>query len=848
MPTMNSSISLLSNALSKSLEPCASSTPSKHDKFVTNCGYCYFAKGSWQIRFKPYGVSVSVGVLGGNQAVATTHNPSRWLGRIDPVRAVKGREERERVPPTDLVMIVLKSAELHNVLHLTRKQVENGRKQLQKLLVVKLRDDTKFDMAPVLSEILGGNPLRKHETLAMLDYALAYMKTISFPYNKMEGDDWELSLSGQPMPNAGYEHAEAVKTFITACLNAGFEKSNEDNSEKVTSDRRQVAGAATYETSVETPRSAMDITSPFGVEAKSLQVRFLMDQPLMLKSPPPRRRLETTSPGDVVAINSELSDDEIADTHIESLPESRRITDFEIANVVEVACDRDETDEEVESIFHPVRSESKDSMSISACVTETDHGDIEPYPKTSGKGADYGIQKADVEPVTRITSIHDAKEESVRVRVSPLKTCAKNCLSHNNGKGTRVITELDTASDANVICDGGEPGERIKSKGYEGPSENTAETGVCAVEVNPEMSEKLADEGIQKCDVIPFCALSGIAGIKDTEKERDILVALETCAIAGCETMIATRITKENESCSQNQGIDVEQNTNSISDFRRSLSNVPSEPGFVLTGDMGLYVENALTSPPILTGYAAEPGVIETEFNDSLGDSQVATASDAAEVLALTSNGSFDMQDDDIRHVHALEGGCNLDQAELHLHLEPSKQVRALSVDEPAAETILKADSAAHCIHNSDLEAIDASFVHRNSNPNSQAPSDAQRATFDGVNVSPDYDFPSFGGAAFPQEYCHETKQAEPVPGASQRVENVFAAAATAQIHTASCQGVKPTASETAHEEHGFHAPNSRPMTRLRRASLKADHVAVAPSKKRKFDHVVVAIPTRRSA
>ena len=143
--------------------------------------------------------------------------------------------------------------------------------------------------------------------------------------------------------------------------------------------------------------------------------------------------------------------------------------------------------------------------------------------------------------------------------------------------------------------------------------------------------------------------------------------------------------------------------------------------------------------------------------------------------------------------------------------------------------------------------------------PYSQAPSDAQRATVDVVNVSleslrtiadeiPDYDYPSSNGAALPQEYCQETKQAEPAPGASPHVENVFAAAATTQIHTASCQGVKPTASETAHEEHGFHAPNSRPMTRLRRASLKADHVAVAPSKKRKFDHVLVAIPTQRSA
>ena len=320
---MTSCISLLSDALHKSLEPTASSTPTKHKKFVTHCGYCYFAKGSWQIRFKPYGVSVSVGVLGGNQAVPTTHNPSQWLGRLDPVSAVNGDAKSVEIPPADLVMIVFKMAELRNVLQLTRKQVKHGRKQFQKLLVVKLRDETVYDMSPVLSGVLGESPLRKHRTLAMLDYALAYMKSTSLPGVKMEDDDWKLTLSGQPMPDAGYENAEAVKAFIAACLNAGFNQSNQDHSVKLNSDRRQVAGAETCEISFETPRSAMDIAAQFGVEAKSLQVRFLMDQPLMLETPPPRGRSKTVSTDNMAAIISEVSDEHITDPDFSSSPHRR---------------------------------------------------------------------------------------------------------------------------------------------------------------------------------------------------------------------------------------------------------------------------------------------------------------------------------------------------------------------------------------------------------------------------------------------------------------------------------------------------------------------------------------------
>jgi hypothetical protein len=134
----STSISRLRHALIKSLEPATSFTPTKNKKLATNCGYCYFARNSWQIRFKPYGVAISVGVLGGNITAPPIQSPSQWLGRLD--CSGEGHRDRDQSgdPPEHVVttaLTILKRAELRNILQLARNQVEELRKHFQKLVV-----------------------------------------------------------------------------------------------------------------------------------------------------------------------------------------------------------------------------------------------------------------------------------------------------------------------------------------------------------------------------------------------------------------------------------------------------------------------------------------------------------------------------------------------------------------------------------------------------------------------------------------------------------------------------------------------------------------------------------------
>ncbi|KAI2499513.1 hypothetical protein MHU86_14979 [Fragilaria crotonensis] len=692
---MTSSISLLRDALSKSLESTASSTPTKHKKHVTYCGYCYFANGSWQIRFKPYGVSVSVGVLGGNQAVPTTHNPSQWLGRLD-LDASTDDVEKDRVPPADLVLIVLKRAELRNVLQLTRKQVEHGRKQFQKLLVVKLRDETEFDMAPVLREILGEDQLCKHRTLAMLDYALAYIKSTSFPGLQMHVDGWKLTLSGKPMLDTEYQDVEPVKNFVTACLNPGTEKSNQDYAEKLTNDCRQVAGAATCESSSETPRSAMDITTPFGVAMKGLQVRFLMDEQPMLRTPPSRRQLISISPGNGVSMIVEKSDEQVTDRDVGS-GSDRRI----------VAAPRSVTE---------TTGGSRD-LEAEISPPSRNCGEFEELYKTCKPGIESPGQEDGV----------------VRVPVNHVE------LQGVSRKEQCQNADLE-ATTATPICDREEPEEKVQPSGYAVPPESADSTAIptnagkvdsCAVEVDPEIQRKFTENGAKTPDIESHgSAASGIIGYEVTEKLSDRVrgSTLEDRANSGGEAMISTR------SAHENGRVETELKPEYISGFLKRLSNEGNESGFISPGDIGLYVENALISPQLLTDYSVESGAIEPEFNDCLGEGHFATASDAAEILALTSNGSFDIQDDDGRHDHVLVGDGHVDQMEMCELREPIEVVRAPSIDETPAEIIEEATSATYPVENECHDTMQVGNIHPGLTPKSLVPFDDSQTTLEDAN------------------------------------------------------------------------------------------------------------------
>ena len=286
---MTSSISLLREALQKSLEPTTSSTPTKNKKHVTYCGYCYYAKRSWQIRFKPYGVSFSVGVLGGNLAVPTAQKPSQWLGRLMMQSSSAEGAGDPADPPAHIVMMVLKRAELCNIFQLARNQVENGRKHFQKL-VVKLRDEREVDLAPILGEIMGQKRLHKYRTLNMLEFAIAYTKSAKMP--GLEHPDWKLQLAGQAMEDNKFDSADAVKAFVNSCLDASI-TGEETSYEADTPEHQQVAGAATGESSGETPRSSLETppppSRPETMQTMPLRVRFQEDQLQTIAKTPPVR-------------------------------------------------------------------------------------------------------------------------------------------------------------------------------------------------------------------------------------------------------------------------------------------------------------------------------------------------------------------------------------------------------------------------------------------------------------------------------------------------------------------------------------------------------------------------------
>jgi hypothetical protein len=246
---------------------------------------------------------------------------------------------------------------------------------------------------------------------------------------------------------------------------------------------------------------------------------------------------------------------------------------------------------------------------------------------------------------------------------------------------------------------------------------------------------------------------------------------------------------------------------------------------------VGLYVENGMISPQLLTDYSVESGAIEPEFNDCLGEVHFATASDAAEILALTSNGSFDFQDDDGRHDHVLVGDGYVDQMELCELREPIEVVRAPSVDETPAEIIEEATSATYPVENECHDAMQVGHVHPGLTPNSLVPFDETQTRLEDANRTqesvrtavrldefPDNDLRSPSGTTLPQDNGRDVTCADRVHvSSSLPVEVVSFAPGTEDIPTDEHPEAETVISITTQEKQAVHASTSRPMTRSRK-------------------------------
>jgi hypothetical protein len=262
---MSSTATIIRDALTRSLQEQSPSarplTPTKK-LYETRCGYCYYAKHSWQIRFKSYGfvaATESVGVLGGEPA---TQNKTQCLGTL-----VHDGNTGSDDPPLALVISILKRAELRNIFQLALEAVERKTTTRFLKLVVKLRDDdSQVDFAPFLTKILGVKRLRKFRTLEVMNCALAVLKSTKL-FGVTEHNGWKINSSTEEIEDGEYARVlKDVIEFVQDCLVDGVSDGGGEADqmpvaavEPLTLENQQVAGAATGET----PRS-VDQSPPRG--------------------------------------------------------------------------------------------------------------------------------------------------------------------------------------------------------------------------------------------------------------------------------------------------------------------------------------------------------------------------------------------------------------------------------------------------------------------------------------------------------------------------------------------------------------------------------------------------------
>lgn len=231
-------VSKIREELQNSLEegPVRASPTKK--KYVTRCGYCLYSeiKESWQLRFRRFGESSSVGVLGGNLPVASASQPTTWLGRLDAPKAIR----RDEDPPIDLVYMVLKRAELRELLRNARNQLQKTSQTYFQKLTMKLRNKKEIDLVPILKQILGTEKISKQRGIKALECAISYTWSLKL----VNDSGWKLTLSQLPEDFVDMESLVAAKVFVNECL----EESTVKVGGKCTPDRQQVAGASTGET------------------------------------------------------------------------------------------------------------------------------------------------------------------------------------------------------------------------------------------------------------------------------------------------------------------------------------------------------------------------------------------------------------------------------------------------------------------------------------------------------------------------------------------------------------------------------------------------------------------------
>jgi hypothetical protein len=161
---MKTNTEIFREVLSRPLERTVTFSKIKNKDYLSQSGFCYYARDSWQIRFKQYGLYVKLGVLSG-EIVSTNGNlPSLWLGRLE------GGDEN-RAPPGWLVRRVLIRAELRNVLQLAKQSLQNH-SSVRKKIPVKLRDGTEIDLIPVLRDFLPNQQLTSELVSNWLNYSL----------------------------------------------------------------------------------------------------------------------------------------------------------------------------------------------------------------------------------------------------------------------------------------------------------------------------------------------------------------------------------------------------------------------------------------------------------------------------------------------------------------------------------------------------------------------------------------------------------------------------------------------------------------------------------------------------
>jgi hypothetical protein len=106
------------------------------------------------------------------------------------VEAPEGLARNQR-PPPDLIFAILKRGELRMILRKERDECLQARSRKIKKLIVRLRDSSEIDFAPLIGRVVQKKVFDRYLGLEVLDYAIEVISSAAFPFES----DWNVTMA-----------------------------------------------------------------------------------------------------------------------------------------------------------------------------------------------------------------------------------------------------------------------------------------------------------------------------------------------------------------------------------------------------------------------------------------------------------------------------------------------------------------------------------------------------------------------------------------------------------------------------------------------------------------------------